>query len=283
MIVIVYKPGQLANRLFLFAKFLAYGRAHNVTILNPSFDDYLDYFEKTKKQIIPTSKGLNGIGNKRFVKGFYFILFYFARFLHRTNLKSQLLSVTYLDWHEHFDLENDVKLCRKGIHFIQGWEFKADRLLVKYKPDIVDFFLPAMYYQKIIDSFMNAIRKPSQKIMGLHIRQGDYKIFEGGKYYFETDEYLSIMKNLISNESNILFVVCTNNPELNPIYFEGVNVKMGPGHPLTDLYVLSQCDYVLGPPSTYSLWASYYGNVPLYQIEDPKKNFGLTDFKSYLG
>jgi hypothetical protein len=38
-------------------------------------------------------------------------------------------------------------------------------------------------------------------------------------------------------------------------------------HFITDMYVLAACDAILGPPSTFSIWASYYGRVPLMQLE----------------
>jgi hypothetical protein len=41
---------------------------------------------------------------------------------------------------------------------------------------------------------------------------------------------------------------------------------MSRGSAVEDLYSLARCDYLLGPPSTFSLWASFYGNVPLHQM-----------------
>ena len=36
----------------------------------------------------------------------------------------------------------------------------------------------------------------------------------------------------------------------------------------TDLYALSLCDRLMGPPSTFSRWASFVNHVPLYFIFD---------------
>jgi hypothetical protein len=35
-----------------------------------------------------------------------------------------------------------------------------------------------------------------------------------------------------------------------------------------DLFALAECDYVLGPLSTFSQWASFHGNKPLLQLRD---------------
>ena len=36
------------------------------------------------------------------------------------------------------------------------------------------------------------------------------------------------------------------------------------GDALTDMYSLAECNYILGPASTFSMWASYYGGRPLF-------------------
>ena len=45
------------------------------------------------------------------------------------------------------------------------------------------------------------------------------------------------------------------------------------------MYSLAECDYIVGPPSTFSTWASFYGNVPIYRITDPSAEFSIADFK----
>jgi hypothetical protein len=41
------------------------------------------------------------------------------------------------------------------------------------------------------------------------------------------------------------------------------------GNAVEDLFMLSQCDYLIGPPSTYSLVAAMYRDIPLYRIDSP--------------
>ena len=51
------------------------------------------------------------------------------------------------------------------------------------------------------------------------------------------------------------------------------------GNEIEDLITLSQCDYLIGPPSTFNIWASFYGEVPTYHIEDSEFEFELNDFR----
>jgi hypothetical protein len=50
-----------------------------------------------------------------------------------------------------------------------------------------------------------------------------------------------------------------------------------------DLYALAKYDYILGPLSSYSQWASFYGNKPLYQLSGSKDRLDHGKFRvSYL-
>lgn len=46
------------------------------------------------------------------------------------------------------------------------------------------------------------------------------------------------------------------------------------------MYLLARCDYIIDPPSTYTMWASFYGNVPLYMITDPTQSILLDSFQT---
>jgi len=48
---------------------------------------------------------------------------------------------------------------------------------------------------------------------------------------------------------------------------------------ITDMYSLAKADYIIGPPSTFTMWASFYGSVPLLVIDNRKENILLSDFK----
>jgi hypothetical protein len=47
MLIISAKSGQLGNRLLLFANFIAWAIEHNLTVLNPAFDEYAEFFVGT--------------------------------------------------------------------------------------------------------------------------------------------------------------------------------------------------------------------------------------------
>ena len=48
---------------------------------------------------------------------------------------------------------------------------------------------------------------------------------------------------------------------------------------MIDLYGLAACDYIIGPPSTYSHWASFWGKGPLRPLDSSDLQLKLGDFK----
>jgi hypothetical protein len=80
----------------------------------------------------------------------------------------------------------------------------------------------------------------------------------------------------------VSFLVCSDEPRRQD-EFPGLSVGFGPGSPMGDLYSLAKCDYILGPSSSYSQWASFYGNKPLYQFRDSNDHPEPSKFRvSYL-
>lgn len=102
----------------------------------------------------------------------------------------------------------------------------------------------------------------------------------GGKYFFQDAVYSGYMKKLESLFPNckVKFLICSNE-KINEISFSNFNISLGLNHELLDLYSLAQCDFLIGPPSTFTNWASIYGNVPLYKIRDSDSNITLEDLE----
>jgi hypothetical protein len=63
-------------------------------------------------------------------------------------------------------------------------------------------------------------------------------------------------------------------------HFQGLEIMVGLGDVVGDLYSLAACDYLIGPPSTFSIWAAWYGDIPLYHVENPATPLRLEYFKS---
>lgn len=271
MIIISNKPGQLGNLLFIYGHFLAYGKEHEVRIVNPAFYNYGSYFASTS--------GFSFFRNKVA----YTCCYGLSRILVRLHIKNRFIHVVALDWDEEADLENAPEL-KSTFCFVQGWLFRSDRLFKKHEVAIRKFFTPEAALQHRLDAFFeHTFSNPEETIIGVHIRRGDYKTFENGKYFYAIEDYSKIIQYLavVFKDRNPHFLVCSNEKIVFGPELSHLKITSGPDHELLDLYALSRCHYIAGPPSTYSMWASFYGSKPLYMIKDVTCNIVESDFQQY--
>jgi hypothetical protein len=116
-------------------------------------------------------------------------------------------------------------------------------------------------------------------LVGVHVRRTDYERFKDGRFFYSHAQYRDLMVSVeaIFPERDVTFLVCSDE-RVPSEAFAGLDVVRGPGQELEDLYALASCDLIIGPPSTYSAWASYYGEVPRCQISDPTELVARTSF-----
>jgi len=125
-------------------------------------------------------------------------------------------------------------------------------------------------------------------LLGLHIRRGDYRRWHGGRYFYTDAQYTAVVSRYTAQlPTPPLVIVCGNDPDLDEATFRralpSATVIFAKGNPAEDLYLLSRCDRLIGAPSTFTLVASMYRDVPLYWIEEPDKaptdaDFGHFDY-----
>jgi len=116
--------------------------------------------------------------------------------------------------------------------------------------------------------------------VGVHLRQGDYRTWLAGRNFFPTPCYVQWMHELAEQfpERKVAFLVCSDEPR-DAREFSGLQVGWGPGSPVGDLYALAKCDYILGPVSSFSQWASFYGNKPLRHVRDRGERVDCDSFR----
>ena len=63
----------------------------------------------------------------------------------------------------------------------------------------------------------------------------------------------------------------------------GLNLSVSKKSAVYDLFLLSKTDIILGSNSTFSAFASYYGNIPLVVMQKEKMDWDYyADKKSYF-
>jgi hypothetical protein len=129
-------------------------------------------------------------------------------------------------------------------------------------------FKPRQEYVQKVGDFVTSLKKKYRKIIGVHIRHGDYKTWNDGKYFYSFQEVRQILNQFLGmqdNKSDIVFILCSD-AKIDSIVFDGLNYVEGLGSEIEDLYALSRADMVIGSNSTFGSWAAFYGNIPFVQF-----------------
>jgi len=171
--------------------------------------------------------------------------------------------------HRYFDLMTHRELIStKSFIFLFGRFFRDYSSLDKHKEKIKRYFEPISEIRATVSATINEIRKNTHVVVGVHVRRGDYRDFAEGKYFYEVKNYFEKMVEIekLFPDRKVAFVVCSNE-KISLSEFDGLNCYPATGHAVGDMYVLAECDLIVGPPSTYTLWSSFYGGKPLCQLK----------------
>lgn len=151
----------------------------------------------------------------------------------------------------------------------------------KHFDNLIISFNPSQLIVENVKMYIKEIKRSADLIIGIHMRRGDYNSFLNGKYYYSNIQYKTFINNLILvfNNKKIAFLLLSNE-EIDKLIFNEYNCYFSSCTGMAeDLYLLSQADYILGPPSTFSAWASLYNSSPLYFIQDPELDISKKEFK----
>jgi len=180
-------------------------------------------------------------------------------------------------------LENPRIAAGKSL-FVRGWLYRDKVGVEKHSEAIKNYFKPVIEIQDRIDSCIQKNNTWKSVLVGVHIRRGDYSKWSDGRYYYDDSTICSMMNQItrLLPENHVRFLLVSNEI-IDLKNYNAFDVFTGPGDPAGDLYSLAACNYIIGPPSTYTIWASFYGNVPLYVINNKLDYINIEVFSVFKG
>lgn len=283
-VVIAAKAGRLGNRLFLSAYFMANALARGYRLMNPALGEYAACFKGSARnpwcRFPETSTGLDPELAAQCRDAVMAILPSVSLLLPRSRTLD--IRATHDSRDAVYDLNGEDYRRRtdgNGVLFVKGWKFRDHEHLVTEHRPISEYFTPVEEICVKAEHAVQRARVLGDFVIGVHIRHGDYRGWKGGVHYFETEQYAHWMSQAASLYSGrkVSFLVCSSD-SLDFRKFGHLTVAAGPGDVVADLHALSLCDTIMGPPSTFSTWASYSGRKPLCMLQHHRQEVMLHDF-----
>ena len=267
------KPnGNHSNRLLQNLHFEAFCKEHNFEYYNQTFCNMADFYAA------PCN-----IQSSSFLKFLQIDLL--GKIFHNSRVVKKIFSVIWLlskiscIKFVRFDKENEQHLSetrllkafeKHNTVYTAGWWFRAPDLAEKYRSEMQKNYAlkPIFYNENSLVKKINALKTEGYMLIGIHIRRGDYRKWRGGKHCYDDDVYEKIMQNISAKISEKhVFIIFSND---NVKFQESENLLISKEDWYIDHHLMSLCDYLYGPPSTFTLWASYIGQAKLSYIYSPE-------------
>jgi hypothetical protein len=271
MIITPVAYGRMANRLLLAAHWIANSEETGVCYAHLRFGHYSRYFEKLRRKPAlfykPHRQAAEAEAKDRAGKKLCKI-FDISK---TCDLDGGMLDPTSPEF---------LKLQKStAFIFTLGWHYRCYGAVAKHRETIKEFFAPAKEYEDRARKFMDAQKKDADMVVGVHVRQTDYADFNGGKWLYGNDTYRNIMEQTAEAFGcRVRFVICSD-AEVELSAFGKLDVAPAINHEFCDNLCLGYCDRIIGPPSTYSKWASFIGGVPRLVADKPDVVVAPSAFK----
>lgn len=286
VIIVTKVTGQLGNRLQLHAHLMAAALEQGCRLVNPCLAAYAPYFAGTvgnawglhdRPEPCPPAwaitRGLayaTGLASWQVAKpapmrrlGLHAIR---ARNEEFIDLPTVFAGLGSRNW---------WLLATRGLHFY------APAWVERHAAAIRAFFTPLEPWRGNAERRAGIARGDADLLVGVHIRHGDYARHNGGRWFYPLTTYAELMRGLAERLAprRARFLVCTN-ARCTAEDFPGLPVTLATGQLVEDLHALAQCDLIMGPPSSFSGWAAFWGARRLYSIDDPTHPPDPDDFRT---
>lgn len=282
VVILQHNGGRMANQLWSFISIYAYCLERGYECVNSCFFEYNTYFgnittPRVGRLMHACMKGLRSIVPhrlaRRCVYAIYGLYVFWVRRVHAWVVTDQERENEANFYVLPPTKESTGRLRRweeqssSAPIYVVGWRFRNTLGLQKFHAGIVAAFKPKARHAQAVQAFMDPLRAEGRMVVGVHIRHGDYKNWNNGRYFFTFAEVRTILDSFVRfaqhNGKEVLFVICSD-ATVDDAVFQGLPFVHGLGTEVEDLFILAATDTIIGAQSTYGTLAAYLGNVPFY-------------------
>lgn len=255
MIVLLFNEGQMCNQLLALSSALTLGVEYNDTVICPIMDEKLKAYFKFDGSSLDINVNM-----------------YHSEILFKLSKIAIKFNIIFGIKPRKYDPLKDKS--KKQV--FTDWRIKDNVVYVKHQNIVQNYF---KFKDEIVDLSRKKVKVESDVInVGVHIRRGDYRVFNNGSWFYEDDKYISWMEELNNDRLCRFYLSSNEKVDIRKYKEAGLDAYELGGSAVEDLCCLSMCDYIMGPPSTYSWWASMYGDKKRLILESRNRIYAWDDF-----
>jgi hypothetical protein len=285
-VIVMQKVGRLGNQVMLLANMIALSLATGINISHPTLGVYADYFKGTASDLLCRYPQQGHVRNRP-SKVKRILLYYICRIIERIGFLNFVARkrVVEGDYKSIVDMAQPQFLALlfggRYTFLNRGWLYRySDIKKTKFLHELRTYLALAMPYSANVERIVAQARSGCQTLIGVHIRQTDFKEHDGGKYYFSTEDYAHLMRHCTTlfHPARVAFLVVSDEPH-SSANFPDLECFFGSGVDVEDMYCLGYCDYIIGSvASSFSTWPAVLFQKPTYRMASSKAKPLLEEF-----
>jgi len=287
LVVYTHGGGRLGNQIIRWSHWLAWAWDHSdkAEVINVAFWPYALYFSGSHRHpgcveppsrvtadLLARARGVLPVSASRRVDGRIY------PWSHRVACLSRAVQSVALDdlRGETIDLDGDSMFARISSHRVtmcSGWKIAGWGRWKHHQERLRAYFQPSTAHRARGLKILSELRTNADVVIGVLIRQTDYRDWHDGRFYFSTQNYAAWMRQAteLYQGRRVSFLVACDERQ-DPSRFEGLSFRFASGAINTggkafeSFVELSLCDAILGPPSTFAATAAFVGGRPLWPL-----------------
>lgn len=300
LVVYTYGAGRLGNQVLRFLHWLAWARANEdaVEVLDLAFWHWAKYFSvwrehpgclfplrRTRMDRLARMLDLLPDRARKLTEDRWWLQ-RMTQSIARRWPRCQALTINDRSG-ERINLEDPqfLQVVREyRVSTCAGWCIAGWNYVEEQQHALRAWFQPAHEWRQRAEDFMGALRAKHDIVVGLLARQTDYRIWNGGRFFFSTAQYARWIRQALNlHLGRNVIVILASEAWQDPRELAGLPYVFAPGaknlagHWFDSFVALSLCDLVISPPSTFSAAAAFIGRIPLLPVTRADQDLNTAD------
>ena len=177
--------------------------------------------------------------------------------------------------------ENTAELLAhagKKLLLVGGRRYRDIPLERKWRPEISRRFSVNEEILQSTPVYQRQIqwKKAGYEVVGVHVRRGDYADWRQGRHFYSDDVYREHVERIGATGATRFVVFASDDHPFS----DSEEIIVSKNDWSYDHWLMANCDYLIGPPSTFTIWAGYLGDIKYYHIKNPAYEFSRDKLES---
>lgn len=270
MIILMNKDCQMSNRLLLAAHCIASGIEYNQDVFLATFGDMAEKYECC----LDTNSISVRVGNENEILGK--MLRKFRNYM-RVYKPSKVREYSY----NLPQINLKIKKNANKNHYIFNWYYRNYDALIKHQEEIRSYFKLKDSFGQDAERLYKSLRTRADCLVAVHIRHGDYATWNQGKFFYSVEQYLQWMEQLkvsLNKKGLSPHFIIFSNAVITDDIIKRDDITISTLSAVGDQYLMGKCNYIMGPPSTFSWWAAFIGNKEYCVLKNENQIVGVESF-----